>query len=249
MKHWKTDKLQVNGFEFETKFNQDTVESIFLPMLAHFTAQQAQKQSRFIVFLSAPPAVGKTTLSLYLEKLSGELPGIKQIQALGLDGFHHHNDYLCSHSGFVNGRDTLLMNVKGCPETYDIDKLTEKLILLQTQNVTWPIYDRNIHDVVEDALRVEGDILLLEGNWLLLDEDRWRNLKQYCDYSIHISADEDMLKERLIRRKMLGGLSRDEALRFYLESDSQNVRRVLKNVLPCDMLLAMEADGDYQRTQ
>ena len=86
---------------------------------------------------------------------------------------------------------------------------------------------------------------MIEGNWLLTDEEKWRDLKDFYNYSIFIYADEDLLKQRLIQRKMRGDLSYEEALRFYEKSDSVNVRRVLKNHIPADVELIMKANGDY----
>ena len=38
--------------------------------------------------------------------------------------------------------------------------------------------------------------VLREGNYLLLDEDGWRELSTYADYTISIQVDEDLLSER-----------------------------------------------------
>ena len=51
---------------------------------------------RQIVFMAAPPAVGKTTLCEFLEYLSKQDQEFTDIQALGLDGFHYHSDYILS---------------------------------------------------------------------------------------------------------------------------------------------------------
>lgn len=138
-----------------------------------------------------------------------------------------------------------MSHVKGCLETFDIDKLKSKLEQLQNNNIKWPVYDRNIHDVVEDSIFVDKKIVLIEGNWLLTDEEKWRDLKDFCNNSIFIYADQDLLKQRLIQRKIKGGLSYEEALRFYENSDGVNVRRVLKNHLPADLELIMKDNGDY----
>ena len=54
------------------------------------------------------------------------------------------------------------------------------------------------------------------------------------------------MKERLIARKMAGGKSREDAERFYRESDRVNVERVLKKSWPADETWQMLGDGDYQ---
>ena len=60
-------------------------------------------------------------------------------------------------------------------------------------------------------------------------------------------AEEEMLKERLISRKEKGGLTREEAVAWYQNSDSKNVKRVLKNSCRkhLNLLLQVEQDNDY----
>ena len=54
-------------------------------------------------------------------------------------------------------------------ETFDIKKLTEALRIIRDQDITWPVYDRNLHDVFEDSdSDIQGYTASLEGNWLLL---------------------------------------------------------------------------------
>ena len=168
-----------------------------------------------------------------------------RIQAIGLDGFHYHSDYINSHNAVVMGKEVPMKKVKGCPETYDTKKLEDKLKKIKEEDILWPIYDRNIHDVVEDVEKITKDIVLIEGNWLLLDEEPWKTLKDTADYTIMIRSEEETLKERLIGRKMKGGLTREEAEDWYINSDSVNVRRVLETSLDGDLMLKVEADGDY----
>lgn len=247
MKEWRRYSFKVNGFEIETIYNKETIKNVFLPLLQKLTKLQKEKQERIIVFLAAPPAVGKTTWSQFLEYLSGKENGLTEIQAIGLDGFHFHSDYINSHDAVVFGKKVPMKTVKGCPETYDTKKLKNKLEKIKTQNILWPSYDRNIHDVVEDTESVTKDIILIEGNWLLLDEEPWVSMKNIADYTILIRANEEMLKERLIERKMQGGLSREKAQAWYHKSDSVNIKRVLECSVKADLTLRMEKDGDYMR--
>ena len=62
-----------------------------------------------------------------------------------------------------------------------------------------------------------------------------------------VQGEEDMLKERLISRKEKGGLSREEAVAWYQNSDSKNVKRVLKDSCRkhLNLLLQVEQDNDY----
>lgn len=247
MMKWKKVLLTVNGFAIEAEYSETAIQEIFLPLLRRMDEIQREKGRRILVFLAAPPAVGKSTLAEFLQMLSASEHDVQEIQALGLDGFHYHSDYILSHNAVIDGEIIPMKDVKGCPETYDLEKLKKKLNSIFNENILWPVYDRNLHDVVEDAVRVEKKIILLEGNWLLLKDQGWNELKESCDFSILITAKEETLKDRLVRRKMLGGLSQEDAERFYEKSDSRNVTRVLRDSRGADVILRIKEDNDYEK--
>lgn len=238
--------FDVNGFHMTVSYYEETIEKVFLPLLREWSEMKKEKGKRIFVFLSAPPGVGKTTVAQFMEYLSKTQPELEEIQAIGLDGFHYHQDYILSHTAVVDGKEVPMKDVKGCPETFDIDKLKKKLSQLMKGDVKWPIYDRNLHDVVEDAVIVNKEIILIEGNWLLSTEGDWNSLIEYCDDSIFIYAEEDELKDRLIQRKMHGGLSLAEAEKFYENSDRKNVNRLIKNHHPGRINLLMQENGNYK---
>lgn len=242
----KSYKFQVNSFEVNADYYEEDIENIFKPLLQQLTNMKKDKNRRILVYLAASPGVGKSTLASFLEFISKNEADIEEIQAIGLDGFHYHQEYIKNNKIIIDGIEVLMAEVKGCPETFDLNKLKSKILSLKDENVEWPIYDRNLHDVVEDEILVTKNIILIEGNWLLLDEYGWRNLKDHCDYSIFIKADEGMLKNRLIQRKRRGGLSEEAAVKFYEKSDSKNVQRVLKNSLSADLVLEMSGTGKYE---
>lgn len=236
----------VNGLKRQCRYSKTAIDTIFLPLLKTLTAKQQQKNERLLVFLAAPPAVGKTTLTLLFEHLAANAPEVEPVQALSLDGFHYPQAYLKSHTIPTEAGFVPMTAVKGCPETYDLTKLKEKLQTLREGPAQWPIYDRTLHDISPETTPVTANIIFIEGNWLLLDELHWRDLKDMSDYAIFISAEENVLKPRLIERKILGGLSSGAAEKFYYTSDSKNVRRVLEHRLPADLELIMTESEDYQ---
>jgi len=245
-KIWRTCRLMINGLAHKVQYNQATIDNLFLPFLRHMSKMQTKLGRRMIVFLAAPPGVGKSTLALMLERLSNTAEEIVPVQALGLDGFHYPNKYLSSHRIEREGQMIPLSAIKGAPETFAVDKLIGKLTDLRKNNVRWPIYDRTIHDVLEEMVTVKRSIVILEGNWLLLGEENWLNVRSFADYSLFISAEPADLKERLIRRKIAGGSTLEAAEKFYHKSDKRNVERCLKKSWPADETWQMLADGDYQ---
>lgn len=242
---WKEFLFNVNGLHVCARYTNRSIEHIFLPMLRYFTKLQKEKNRRIVVFLAAPPAVGKTTLADFLAHLSLTDSMIVNAQALGLDGFHYHSDYIASHNVQIDGKLIPMKNVKGCPETFDTTKLSHKLLHIQDKNLFWPLYDRTLHDVLEEYIPIKSQILILEGNYLLLQEPPWNSFRQYADYTIMISAQEAFLQKRLIDRKIAGGSTFQEAEKWYLMSDRQNIQRVLKNSASGDINLIMSENGEF----
>lgn len=238
--------LAVNGFPVEAEYAKQDVEEIFIPLIKRFSTIQYKEQKRIIVYLAAPPGLGKSTLSIFLEKLSETSDDFVPIQAVGLDGFHYPNNYLECNRIHVNGISVLMKDVKGCPETFDIDKLLASIKQLkQGKAVKWPVYDRTLHDISSETITVSREIIVIEGNWLLLNEPGWKELSEYCDYSVFMNGDKNMLKERLVMRKQKGGLTKEEALEFYEKSDSHNVMRTVKHRLISDVELVLLPSGRF----
>ena len=246
-KRWRSYAMTVNGLPQKIRYNEATVEGLFLPLLHRLAALQAEKGGRLLVFLAAPPATGKSTLLLFLEQLARQHEELTRVQPLGMDGFHHPNRYLETHTILRDGVEIPLKSIKGAPETFDVSELAAKLRAAKNGRTLFPVYDRRIHDVVADALTVDAPILFVEGNWLLLDEEPWRGLRPLADYSVRIDASAAFLRDRLIARKVQGGCSEAEALTFYEMSDARNVERFAAHAGAADEIWRMEPDGDFVR--
>ena len=235
----------INGLEVRARYAADTVEGIFLPLLRRWTLLQQQLGRRILILLAAPPAAGKSTLVNFLEVLSACSEGVQPLQSVGMDGFHYPQSYLRSHTVVQDGQEILLSSIKGSPPSFDLPGLTERIRRLREEPVCpWPLYDRNLHDPQEGKISVTGSIVLLEGNYLLLPLEGWRDLKDQADYTVRILAESADVRERLIVRKMNSGLSRGEAEQFVDRSDLANVRLCAK-MQPADLTLRLTAEGDY----
>lgn len=235
--------LLINGFAVEAQYDEQTVQEIFQPLIRHLAALQAQNGKRVIAFIAAPPAAGKSTLAAFLQQLAREMDGVPPVQAVGMDGFHYPQSYIACHTAMRDGKRIPMQQIKGAPESFDVQKLTCALEKMRIGDVLWPAYDRRLHDVVENAICVNAPIVLVEGNYLLLDAPVWRNLQ--CDYSLFIEASEAQLRDRLLQRKMRGGATLEQALVHYENCDGPNVRLCLAARRACDLTLTMIGDGAY----
>ena len=111
-------------------------------------------------------------------------------------------------------------------------------------DTAFPVYDRRLHDPVENANPITERILIIEGNWLLLNEGRWKKLS--CDYSVFIRSGGEENLERIVQRKMMGGYSEKDARRMVKENDRFNIIRCLKNSRRGDLNLAYNQSGELE---
>ncbi len=242
-----TYKVRINGIDVTAQYSDRAVREIFLPLLRKLTALQKEKGKRLLVMLAAPPGAGKSTLLSFLERLSRSDEALCPIQAIGMDGFHRRQEYLQSHETLRDGRWISLVEIKGAPVTFDLERLSESIKKAASGAVCgWPVYDRLLHNPVENAVTVDSAIVALEGNYLLLDEDGWRDLSAFADYTVSVGAQEETLRSRLIDRRVKTGVDREAAQRFVDFSDMPNVRLCLSHTLPADLRLRVSADGDYE---
>lgn len=234
----RTFEFVTDGVAARATYEASTVE-LLRGLVERWSGVRAAAGSRTIVLLAAPPGAGKTTLARTLEQL-----GEGELQALPLDGFHHSNSYLAAHAT-AEGRP--LASIKGAPETFDLPTIAAKLAELRDApsgaDVAWPLYDRTIHDPRPDAIAVTASIVLVEGNWLLLDEPGWRDLATLADDTVFLSAEEALLRERLVVRKMRGGLDRAAAETWFDQVDGPNIRRVLAHRMPASSELVLADAG------
>ena len=229
-------KLKVNGFDIIAEYNDDDIENVFLPIIKNLIDLQKQKNKRVIMFLVAPPGSGKSTLVKFLSMVSNEYYHTK-IQTIGIDGFHYYQEYLNNHSININGEDVVLKTIKGNEQTFDVEKLRCCLGEMQSSDVYWPDYSRLIHDPVENAIFVNENIIIIEGNYLLLKDTKWGKLKEFCDYSVMLEVEKDILRKRLIDRKIKGGYSEKEATDWFANVDKKNIDTVLNNSYSADCKL------------
>ena len=212
----KRYRLTINGFPVEAEFPRREMEQAIDPLIGALLALRGRLSRRAVAFLAERQADAR-------------------VQTLGLDGFHYPNAYLNETYRTIDGARTRLRDVKGRPETFDVRHFAETLARARTENgVVWPRYDRTTHDVDARGAAVTGDVLLVEGNWLLLDAPGWNEARTLCDCTIALRAPEPVLRKRLLARKMRGGLSRAEAETWYARVDGPNVARFENGGVPAD---------------
>lgn len=180
--------------------------------------------ARRLVALAGPPATGKSTLA---EALRDHLLAAGEDAAVvPMDGFHLDNRILAEKR---------LLSRKGAPETFDAAGFIALVQRLRAGgDVIVPVFDRARDIAIAGAALVPAAArtVIVEGNYLMLDEAPWRALAPLWDLAIFLHAPEDELRARLVRRWLDHGLGAEAALARAEANDLPNARRILAARLP-----------------
>ncbi len=199
---------------------------------------------RKTAFLAGPPGSGKSTFAAIIEH---GMPDDIPFQVLPADGFHYPNSYLDSHTIVRDGVKIALRQVKGAPETFDAQKLAEKLRQLKAgEPIRWPIYDRKLHDPVDDAIEIPPEgVFLIEGNYLLLNKQPWDSLHAYADLTMFLVKSFEQLRQDIIARHMKGkSWDYERAAAFFETSDGRNAQLIINSQIERPDLLISVSDGN-----
>ena len=194
-----------------------------------YNLDQNTPKKRYFIALAGPPASGKSTIS---EKLNEDL-NIKGFPSdiLQMDGFHLDDAILSSQN---------LLPRKGSPETFDVMGLKSFLIRLANEpEVIVPIFDRSLELSRSSAVTISENkkIIIVEGNYLLLNSQPWNELNNYFDSRVMIHCEESVLEKRLIDRWKGFDLTQDQINQKVYENDLPNGVNVIQNSIEADYYL------------
>jgi len=193
-----------------------------------------EDQRQYVVAIAGPPASGKSTLS---KALSNHLNGINDLRSVvvPMDGFHLDNDRL---------DDLSLRHRKGAPETFDFNGFATLLRRLgrSSQPIYYPTFDRVLDKAIagKGVVYPEDQVILVEGNYLLLDVQPWSQLKALFDHSIFINIPIDVLRSRLIQRWLDLDHTPEEAKARALSNDIPNAALVCDGSIKADQLMSLD---------
>ena len=176
------------------------------------------KENRVLIAIAGPPGSGKSTVGKLLTDLMNK--NLMKTSLVPMDGFHLDNENLEKSN---------LLERKGAPETFDIGGFLSLIKELRSKNdIKVPLFDRSADKVIKDGQIIsrEQDYLVIEGNYLLLDRELWRDLSKYWDYKIFIKIEQTVLKSRLIERWLGENLTYSEAEARVVNNDLINANLV-----------------------
>lgn len=199
--------------------------------LADLIGTKAAGQGRFITAIAGPPGSGKSTLAEAVVAALG-----KAARGVPMDGFHY-DDAVLARRG--------LRSRKGAPETFDVQGFLHLMRRLRTGGeIAIPVFDRQMElsraaaDIVTDA----DQFLVVEGNYLLLNDAPWTDLAPMFDLTVSIEVPEAELDRRLLARWAHFGKTPAAARAWIDGNDMPNVRRVLNGSRRADVKMTWQGE-------
>jgi pantothenate kinase len=171
--------------------------------VAHLIAQLGPGAPRRIIGMAGTPGAGKSTLAARLADEVNARVGQGTMVALGMDGFHLSKAELRQMPD-----PDLAFARRGAPWTFAPAALRERLLRIRAgaglAEVAWPGFQHDIGDPIEGAEAVppSARLVLVEGLYLLLDDDDWRPVRELLDERWYLDTPLALAMERLAQRHM-----------------------------------------------
>lgn len=187
----------------------------------------ASTNRRSVLGIAGSPAAGKTSVAW---RVANQL-GTRAV-VVGMDGFH-----LAQVELQRLGR----TEWKGAPDTFDAHGYVHLVRRLSqgSEFVYAPEFRREIEEPIAGAVPIPEDtpLVITEGNYLLLEEQPWGELRQLLDEVWYLAPDEDERLERLVTRHRHYGRSLLAAKQRALGSDQRNADLIAPTADRADLVV------------
>ena len=193
---------------------------------------------RRILGITGAPGVGKTTYAL-AQVAASAVPAAY----VPMDGFH-----LADVSLTALGR----LDRKGAPDTFDAWGYAALLRRVREERdhvVYAPGFERDLEQPIAGALGVpaEAELVVTEGNYLLLDQPEWRAVRAELDEVVHLVTDDAVRRARLVARHVEFGKSPAEAEAWVARVDDANAALIEAAAHRADRIVRLPAEGGRGR--
>ena len=184
---------------------------------------------RRILGIAGPPGGGKSTVARQVVAELGE-----RARLVPMDGFHLSQPELVR----LGRRERM-----GAPDTFDAAGYAALLARLKSDEpvVYAPEFRREIEEPIAGAIAVPSTVPLVvtEGNYLLLQDERWAPVRDLLDETWYVETDEELRVQRLIQRHIQFGKTPEYARAWVMRSDERNAALVATTAHTADVLVRL----------
>ncbi|MGL1920855.1 MAG: nucleoside/nucleotide kinase family protein [Hyphomicrobiales bacterium] len=184
---------------------------------------QLTDKNRIVIAIAGAPASGKSTIAEeLLELLNENEPDSAAV--VPMDGFHLDDQVL---------KDKGLLGVKGAPSTFDVGgfrSLLQRLKINEEPEIIVPVFDRELEISRAGARVIASEIkyIIVEGNYLLLDQIEWKDMQPNYDLSVFVKVSQKIIHQRLVQRWQGYDYSASEIEHKINQNDMPNAQLVMR---------------------
>lgn len=196
------------------------------------------KGLRVLIAIAGVPGAGKTTLAESLSKALNEHIGTVTISQ---DGYHLYRSELQ-----VMQDPGEALRRRGAPFTFNAERFLNLVKKIndpssEGEPIKVPSFDHKKKDPVEDDILIPPNarVILIEGNYVLLEDEIWKEIKDYADETWFVETDSSIVRDRLIRRHLNAGIATNEAeaIERAEGSDLQNAEYIKERSQVPDLII------------
>ena len=207
-----------------------------LPALVDRATSLLDHPGRALLGITGAPGSGKSTLTEALLSHLSAAMGADAVGHLPMDGFHLADVQLDRL-----GR----RNRKGAPDTFDVDGYVAALRRLQDEperTLFAPGFERDLEQPIAAAIAIppSAHLVVTEGNYLLLPHDGWERVRPVLTEVWHVEVDDDVRRERLVRRHEQFGKSAEAARAWVDQVDEPNARLISATRDTADLVVQLD---------
>ncbi|KAK7397521.1 hypothetical protein QQX98_013116 [Neonectria punicea] len=209
---------------------------------------ETPRDQRLLIGIAGIPGSGKTTLSQTIVARLNAQASPPPATFVPMDGFHLTRAALSAmpDPAAAHAR-------RGAAFTFDAPKFLALARALRSSTsspaVLAPSFDHAVKDPADDAIAVlpHHRIVVLEGNYLALDRDVWRDAAALMDELWFVEVGFETARRRLRERHVRAGIVKDieEGDRRALENDLVNGEDILQHRLKVDEVIVSSEDDEW----
>ena len=203
---------------------------------------------RTLIGIAGPPGSGKTTLAAHVLTRINMMPpngSLKPAIAVAMDGFHYTRADLDTMPDPAEAHKR-----RGAPFTFDVEAILRLVNELHEStrvpaedriDITVPSFDHATKDPVQGGMIIpaSASIIILEGNYLLLDEEIWSGIGSLLDYRVMVSVSATEARLRVAQRHVLSGIEPTLELgqQRFDSNDAINGDLIRAKQVTCDLMV------------
>ncbi|KAJ8908042.1 hypothetical protein NDN08_008139 [Rhodosorus marinus] len=229
-RHWGRNRLSRMQLNRSRPTGSEKAASLVVDKILEMRSYE-----RLIIGIVGAPGSGKTTTARDIKKRL-QRKGLKCVP-LPMDGFHFYRNQLDLFENPVEAHKR-----RGAPFTFDAERFISVLSKIRRAKgpVLAPDFNHRKKDPREDAICIDeqAEVVIVEGNYLLLEEHPWSNVRPLLDASIFLDVDLETSMQRVVNRHVEQlGLTREDALMRVNSNDRPNAVLIQNSVSRADFII------------